>query len=105
MKYLDEIEIISNNYEKAGIPKGTRGTIIMPEIRDLSFECELNCLVEIHPIKICDMKVTKVSNISDKIILNALPSNNPKWWCKVEDGFVKNLLGEKKNQIPFEYES
>ena len=97
MKYLDEIEIISNNYEKAGIPKGTRGTIIMPEIRDLSFECELNCLV--------DMKVTKVSNISDKIILNALPSNNPKWWCKVEDGFVKNLLGEKKNQIPFEYES
>ena len=54
MKYLDEIEVTSNNYEKAGIPKGTKGTIIMPEIRNLSFECELNCLVEIHPIKICD---------------------------------------------------
>ena len=26
-------------------------------------------------------------------------------WCKVEDGYIINLKGEKKNKIPFDYES
>lgn len=34
-----------------------------------------------------------------------LAINNPKWWCKVEDGYIMNLLGEKKNKISFAYDS
>lgn len=40
-----------------------------------------------------------------KMILDELPKNNPKWWCKVEDGFIVNLLGEKKNKIAYDYNS
>ena len=40
-----------------------------------------------------------------EFILNDLPQNNPKWWCKVEDGYILNLLGEKKNKEPYKYHS
>lgn len=26
-------------------------------------------------------------------------------WCIVEDGFIKNLNGDKKNKIAYDYES
>lgn len=105
MKYLDQIEIISNNYEKFGVPKGTKGTIITAEIRNLCFECAVDCSVEILPIKIYDLKVIKSSNLLDDAILDALPQNNPHWWCKVEDGFILNLLGKKKNKIAYKFNS
>lgn len=105
MKYLDEIEVITDNYEKFGIPKGAKGTIIMPEIRNQCFECELDCSVEIFPIKIKDLKVISESQIEDSIILNDLPTNEPKWWCKVEDGYIINLLGERKNKEQYNYDS
>ena len=41
--------------------------------------------------------------ITDKDILNSLPANNPAWWCKVENGYILNLLGQKKNKIPYDY--
>lgn len=35
----------------------------------------------------------------DEVILSDLPGYDPNWLCKVEDGYIKNLKGEKKNKI------
>ena len=43
--------------------------------------------------------------IDKETYLNELPKHNPKWWCLVEDGYIMNLLGERKNKIPFDYNS
>jgi len=37
--------------------------------------------------------------------LEDLPGNDPNWWCKVEDGYITNLKGERKNKIPYDYNS
>lgn len=109
MKLFDKVEIINDKYEKMGIPKGTRGAIVLPEIRDCGFEIEVfdlpKSVFALQHIKIEDMKVTKSSDIGDEIILEELPKKNPKWWCKVENGYIMNLLGEKKNKIPYDYNS
>ena len=107
MKYLDSIKVITNKYEKEGIKKGTVGTIILPEIRNKCFECEIFDVSEheIFLFKPNEIEVIKNSNITDIEILEVLPKNDPHWWCKVEDGYIKNLLGEKKNKIPFDYDS
>ena len=52
------------------------------------------------PIKIKDLELEEDSMFSEKEILEDLPKQTPKWWCKVEDGYIMNLLGEKKNKIP-----
>ena len=108
MKYLDSIEIITDKYEKIGIPKGTRGAIIMPEIRNNTFMCEVfnsSSDDETPAIRIDEMKVTRSSDLTDAQILQDLPLNDPHWWCKVEDGYILNLLGERKNKIPYDYDS
>ena len=38
-------------------------------------------------------------------ILEDLPDHDPAWWCKVEDGYILNLKGERKNKIPYDYNS
>lgn len=42
---------------------------------------------------------------SDEDILEDLPGHDPAWWCKVEDGYILNLKGERKNKIPYDYDS
>ena len=109
MKLFDNVEILTDKYEKIGIPKGTRGAIVLPEIRNCGFEIEVfglpKSVFELQHVKIEDMKVIKSSDISDEVILEELPNKNPKWWCKVEDGYIINLLGERKNKIPYDYNS
>ena len=109
MKLYDRIEIITDAYEKQGIKRGTLGAIVFPEIRDDTFGVELFNLpkgvYELQSIKIQDLKVIEESKITDEAILEELPLNNPAWWCKVEDGYIINLLGEKKNKIPYDYNS
>ena len=109
MKYLDDIVVLNDNYAHLGAKKGTEGTIIKGEIRSNQFLVELFGLEDddmpIYPIKICDMEVTKESNMTDEDILEDLPLKNPKWWCKVKDGYIYNLLGERKNSIPYDYDS
>ncbi len=109
MKLYDNIQIITDKYENEGIPKGTKGSIVFAEIRNARFEVELFGLPkEVYPIraiKIEDMEVIKSANVDDKTILDELPNNDPKWWCKAENGFILNLLGEKKNKIPYKYNS
>ncbi len=114
MKYLDEVRVTVSKpkYEQEGIGKGRVGTIILAESRNNSF------LVEFFtwdgevadettiPIYVGDLELVKENkSITDDEILRNLPSPDPHWWCKVEDGFIKNLLGECKNKIPYDYES
>ena len=47
MKLLDTIEIINDNYANLGIPKGTKGIIVLAEIRGNAFDCELLNLLTI----------------------------------------------------------
>lgn len=109
MKLFDGAKVINDKYEKRGIKKGSRGAIVLAEIRDNEFEIEFFDLpkdvYELQNIKVEDLEVTDESNITDQDILEELPSPDPHWWCKVEDGYIINLLGEKKNKIPYDYNS
>ena len=51
------------------------------------------------------MKVLEESDYTDEELLEELPTPDPHWWCKVEDGYIINLLGERKNKIPYDYDS
>lgn len=112
MKFLDEVRIsrINESYKKKGINTKMTGTIIEAAIRGNEFLIVFvakNMYDDdiIIPIKITDLELVKDNNTSDDIILEDLPKNNPKWWCKVENGYIMNLLGEKKNKIPYDYNS
>ena len=126
MKFLDKVRLIRNRkeYEKYGISVGMVGTISQAEIRDNYFEVifidERNYDKEfmsiegnvfklnddiISEIRIEDLELVEDSQCSDEWILQSIPKNNPNWWCKVEDGYITNLKGEKKNKIPYDYNS
>ena len=108
MKLFDDIVVLNDNYIDLGIKKGARGAIIEPEIRNNKFLVEIFDIEEevpLYAIDFRDMEVTNVSKINDEGILDCLPLKNPKWWCKVEDGYIYNLLGERKNTIPYDYDS
>ena len=126
MKFLDKVSVINDkeDYKKENVFKGMQGTIIDAEIRDncfnvifvdervkdktfMSIEENLQQLKDdvICPIKIEDLKLVEDMKCSDQKILESIPLNNPKWWCKVENGYIVNLEGEKKNKIPFDYKS
>ena len=112
MKYFDKVKFIGNekNYLEYDVKTNEIGEIIQPEIRDSSF-----LVVFIDPnfieddrfavIKIEDLELIEESKIADEQILLDLPKQDPHWWCKVENGYILNLLGEKKNKITFDYNS
>lgn len=112
MKFLDKVKIITDRpeYSNFGITKDMVGTIIEAEIRynkfsvvfiDKNFnEEDIDLMIEIK-----DLELIKDHKTSDAKILESLPKNDPRWWCKVEDGYIINLLGEKKNKIPYDYNS
>ena len=107
MKYLDEIKVVTDKYKDKGISLGCTGVIISAPIRNNSFEVEVFGVkdFETFVFKIEEIEVVKASNITDEDILQDLPNNDPRWWCKVEDGFILNLLGEKKNREAYKYNS
>ena len=126
MKYMDKVKVAKSSkvYQKQGVFKDMIGTIIDPEIRHNCFNVifidervndqqfmkkEKNFLSLnddiICPIKIKDLIVIKNNNYSDDLIFDALPSPDKRWWYKVEDGYIINFLGERKNKIPYEYNS
>lgn len=126
MKFLDKVEVVADKkeYSDNEIYKGMIGTIIDAEIRDNCFNVifidervkdkgfmskEENFLSLkddiIFPIKIKDLKLVEKNYCSDETILDSIPLNNPNWWCKVEDGYIVNLKGERKNKIPYDYEN
>ena len=110
MRLLDTVRVIKDDleYNKYGVSKGRQGTIIEAVIRDNCFlvAFENNDFSDISiPIKIEDLELVEDNHTSNEMILDDLPLHNPDWWCIVENGFIKNLKGEKKNKIPFDYDS
>jgi len=126
MKLYDEVEVIndSEEYAKEGIYKGMIGRIESAEIRgncfsvifidprfhDPNFIINEETMYELEDDKICTMKIkdlkfVKDAECSDEELLDALPLKDPRWWCKVENGYIINLLGQRKNKIPYDYES
>lgn len=112
MKYFDEVKVIKmrKSYEEDDIKLGDIGTIWFPEIRDGEFYVCFETgdtwnAYKYSSIKIEDLELLKEAKESEAVLFDELPKNNPKWWCKVENGYIMNLLGEKKNKIPYDYNS
>ncbi|MCM1042819.1 MAG: hypothetical protein NC350_01245 [Corallococcus sp.] len=43
--------------------------------------------------------------VTDEYLLKELSAQDTRWWCKVEDGYILNLKDERKNKIPYKYDS
>ena len=52
-----------------------------------------------------ELELVEDNKCSDDIILESIPRHNKDWWCKVEGGYIVNLKGERKNKIPYDYNS
>ncbi len=126
MKLFDEVKVIKDRekYNEQGVYKGMIGTIIDAEIRFNAFQVIFTdkrakdkkfMSVEenifklkddiVEYIKIEDLEIVVEGNVTDEYILSNLPEKYPNWWCKVEDGYIMNLKGEKKNKIAYDYNS
>ncbi len=112
MKIYDKVKVINNKdvYNLNNIYKGDVGTIWFAEIRSGAFAVYFEkptAKVDftLCNIDIADLKLVEDGGMTDKDILEDLPSPDPRWWCKVENGYILNLLGEKKNKIPYDYNS
>ena len=112
MKIYDKVKILCNKkeYLEENIHKGEIGTIWSAEMRENAFEVifdnpDENEWYKYAIVDIRDMEVVEDGKATDDMILEGLPKNNPDWWCKVEDGYILNLKGERKNRIPYDYDS
>lgn len=110
MKAYDYVKVISDEYEDKNIYNGEIGIIWFPEIRDDYFYVQFETndtknWYKYAEIKIKHLELVEDGGCTDEELLEELPKNNPKWWCKVEDGFIMNLNGDKKNKIPYDYNS
>ena len=112
MKEYDKVKLIINKpeYIEQNIHKGDVGYICLPEIRDNCFYVEFETgnsedWYKYANIKIEDLELVKDGGFTDEEILDGIPNKDPHWWFKVEDGYIMNLLGEKKNKIPYDYNS
>lgn len=113
LKYGDIVKVITQKakYAKHNVNKGTIGMLTDPEIRNNEFMVifshkysPINEDIYI-PISIEDLKTINDGHYTDEMILKDLPNQDKRWWCKVENGYILNLLGEKKNKIPYNYNS
>ena len=109
MQYFDKVKVINErkDYLEDNIKVGDEGIIWLPEIRDNCFYVafEDNDGYKYSCIKIEDLELVESNKNLHKYLLTDLPKNNHNWWCKVEDGFIMNLNGDKKNKIPYDYNS
>ncbi len=113
MKYGDMVKLTidRDKYAKHGVYKGMIGMLTDAEIRDTEFfvtfshryfQDNEDCYISVF---VGDLEIFEDGKYTDEQILKDLPKQNPKWWCKVEEGYIINLLGEKKNKIPYDYNS
>lgn len=126
MKLYDKVKVIKDReeYKKYEVYSGMIGRIneadirfnyfevifIDPKFYDKSFvwtdenmkDAKSDILCE---IRIEDLELVEDGKCPDEWILDGIPNHSPKWWCKVENGYIINLLGEKKNKIPYDYNS
>jgi len=114
MKYLDRVKVINmeTKYENDGVKLGDIGTIWLPEIRFNKFYVMFDnneSDFKLYDCWYCEIDVADIElvegyGLTNEEIAKDLPSDEP-WWCIVEDGFIKNLKGEKKNKIAYDYDS
>ena len=121
MKLFDTVRVTKEKeeYKKYNVHKGMIGTIIDAEIRfnafqvafvdsktkQLGFDWENDTWDDdiIEYIEIKDLEVVEESGVTDDYILKCLPDKNPNRWCKFENGFIINLMGEKLNKKAYDY--
>lgn len=106
MKYMDIVKVVAdkNEYKDNEVFLGMTGIIISPDIRDncfyVHFEMPKNIWCQIN---VADLELVEDGELSKEIIKKELP--NPKMWCLLENGFIMNIDGEKKNKIAYDYNS
>ncbi|MBQ7884591.1 MAG: hypothetical protein IJ318_00640 [Clostridia bacterium] len=124
MKLLDDVKLLNDNYKNKGLTKGMIGTIVDADIRwncfcvnfqdqriyDKNFINNEESLLKLKndiytEIKIEDMEVIKSSDCTDEYLKENLPLAYKDCWCKVENGYIMNAEGKKKNKIPYDYNS
>ena len=124
MKLLDDVRVINDNYQDQGIRKGMVGTIIEAEIRwdsffvnfqdqrvyDKAFMSKEENVFRLKDdvcfgIKIKDLELVKDNQCADEMIRKSLPESYKDQWCKVENGYIVNLSGKRKNRIAYNYNS
>lgn len=124
MKLLDTVKVINDNYQNEGVKNGMLGTIIEANIRwesffvafpdqrvfDKDFMSNKENIFLLNEeicigVKIKDLELVKDNLCTDETIKQSLPSDKQDWWCKVENGYVTNLNGKKKNTIAYKYDS
>jgi len=116
MKLFDTVRLISDKkkYEVDGVKKGEIGTIIdeclmFTESKTGCFEVvffpEAPNLDVYVSVDVCDLELVEESAITDENLLDCIPEHDPARWCKVVDGYIMNLKGEKLNKIPYKYDS
>lgn len=124
MKLLDDVIVTSDNYANEGVYKGMRGTILDAPIiwnsffvnfqdqrvYDKEFMCVQKNIFKLNddiyiPVNIKDLEVIKPSKLTDAELSEALPPAPENWWCKVENGYILNAKGERKNKIAYDYDS
>ncbi len=108
MQLYDRVRVISDAYEEFGVKKGDEGHILNAEIRGGTFCFYREDPVTLEdddgtPIKIEDLELVEAYGATDEMILEELPGNNPEWGCKVIDGFIYNLKGERMNEYAYDY--
>jgi len=114
MKYLDMVKVINDKeeYLELGICKGMVGMLTEPAI------CFNNKFFVIFShryfedkedhytyMDVGDIETVEDGNATDEQILKDLPKEHQNIWCKVENGYITNLKGERKNKIPYDYNS
>ena len=115
MKYFDYVKVLKDRpeYARNNVHAGEIGIIWFAEIRDNLFYVKFETGDEYDFYKYCEIRIEDLEyvkepdfiTVTDEIILEELPSQDPRWWCKVEDGYILNLKGERKNKIPYKYDS
>lgn len=116
MKLYDRVKLIADKakYEKEGVKKGEIGTIIQECLMFTASKIGSFDVVffedgdddEVYvSVDVCDLEVVAESAITDEILLECISSHDPSRYCKVVDGYIMNLKGEKLNKIPYKYDS
>ena len=112
MKYLDRVKVLKDRkcYKDCNVYAGMIGTIMQAEIRNNEFYCIFETGDDFDwyyycGIKLEDLEFVEDGKCPDEWILDAIPNHNKDWWCKVENGYITNLKGERKNKIPYDYNS
>lgn len=95
---------------KQGVHSGREGKIIEPEIENGCFRVLFIDRFYKEPDIIADVKIEHLELVeygfaSDDILLEEIGARSGEKWCKVVNGFIMNIVGDKKNKVAFDYNS